>query len=59
MFEVHRDEQIIEDTLAKLRMVKGYLDLDQERIVPYQPDENHDWCSFKLTCQRDYFVKGI
>jgi len=55
--EVRRDSAILDTTLAKFKKLKSYL--DEDKIVPYQVNENHDWCNFRTTCERDYFVKGI
>lgn len=55
--ETERNEDIINATLNKLNLVMSYLQNDS--IVPYQPDWNHDWCPFKKTCERDYFIKRI
>ena len=59
IFPVERNDGIIENILKKLKKIKGYLDLDEETIIPYLTDENHDWCNFQMTCERDHFIKGI
>ena len=59
IFPVERNDDIIENILKKLKKIKGYLDLDEEKIIPYLPDENHAWCNFQMTCERDHFIKGI
>ena len=55
--EVHRDSAILDSILAKFKKLKSYL--DEDKIVPYQVNENHDWCNFRTTCERDYFTKGV
>jgi hypothetical protein len=55
--EVRRDSAILDATLAKFKKLKSYL--DEDKIVPYQVNENHNWCNFQTTCERDYFVEGI
>ena len=56
IFETTRNDQIINKVFNKLRKIRDYV--DRGEIVPYQPKENHDWCNFKTTCERDYFIKG-
>jgi len=56
IFETKRNDQIISKVFKKLRKVRDYV--DRGEIVPYQPKENHDWCNFKTTCERDYFIEG-
>ena len=55
--EIQRDDSIVEATLDKFRRVLEYVKRSER--VPYQPDWNHDWCNFKVTCEKDYFIKGI
>jgi len=57
IFPVERNNDIIENTLTKLRKVKKYL--DEGKMIPYLPDENHSWCNFQATCERDHFVRGV
>ena len=57
IYETQRNDQIISKVFRKLRKVRDYV--DRGEIVPYQPKENHDWCNFKSTCERDYFIKGM
>ena len=56
IFETTRNDQIMIKVFNKLRKIRDYV--DRGEIVPYQPKENHDWCNFKTTCERDYFIKG-
>ena len=37
--------------------VKDYLDRGEH--FPYQPEWKHDWCNYKVTCEKDYFIKGF
>jgi len=55
--ETERNQSIIDTTLEKFRLVQEYLDKGEH--FPYQPDWNHDWCNYKVTCEKDYFIKGI
>jgi CRISPR/Cas system-associated exonuclease Cas4 (RecB family) len=57
IYETQRNNKIVDKIFHKMKKIKDYL--DRGEIVPYQPKENHDWCPFKSTCERDYFVKGI
>ena len=59
IFPVERNDGIIENILKKLKKIEGYLNLDEEKIIPYLPDENHAWCNFQQTCERDHFTRGI
>jgi len=55
--EVSRDEAILAAMMTKFGKLQSYL--DEDKIVPYQVNENHDWCNFRTVCERDYFVKGM
>ena len=55
--ETERNQSIIDTTLEKFRLVKEYLDKGEQ--FPYQPDWKHDWCNYQVTCEKDYFIKGI
>ena len=48
--------KLVEGIFKKLRMVQRALDNDER--IPYQPNENHDWCPFKTQCERDWFIRG-
>ena len=41
----------------KFRQVKEYL--DKGEFYPYQPEWKHDWCNYRKTCEKDYFIKGM
>ena len=55
--ETERNQSIIDTTLEKFRLVQEYLDSGEH--FPYQPDWKHDWCNYQVTCEKDYFIKGI
>ena len=55
--ETERNQSIIDNTLEKFRLVKEYLDKDEQ--FPYQADWKHDWCNYQVTCEKDYFIQGI
>jgi len=55
--EVTKDDDIIQQTLDKFKLVQDYIAKDE--LVPYQPDWNHDWCNYRQTCEKDHFIKGI
>tara|TARA_R100001086_G_scaffold249521_2_gene189556 strand:- start:252 stop:902 length:651 start_codon:yes stop_codon:yes gene_type:complete len=55
IYETQRDESILEKIINKMWMIQGYV--DRKEIVPYQPDEKHDWCNFRTTCEKDYLNK--
>ena len=55
--EVHRDAAVLDSVLKKFKKLQTYL--ADDKIVPYQANENHDWCNFRTVCERDYFVKGV
>jgi len=57
IYQQKRNILRISNLLKKLNRVQDYLTMD--KIYPYQPDENHNWCGFKSVCERDYFLKGI
>jgi CRISPR/Cas system-associated exonuclease Cas4 (RecB family) len=55
--ETERNESIISATLEKFKQVQEYLDSGD--YFPYQPEWKHDWCNYRATCEKDYFIKGI
>jgi len=55
IYDVYRDNSIVEKVFAKMRQIKGYI--DRNEIVPYQPNEKHEWCNFRMTCERDYIME--
>ena len=57
IYSVKQDQEILDATLDKLRKIKKYI--DEDRKVPYFPDEKHDWCSYQITCEKEYFLKDI
>ncbi|MAH51107.1 hypothetical protein CMI37_35145 [Candidatus Pacearchaeota archaeon] len=57
IYETKRNDKVLEKVLRKMRKIKDYV--DRGEIVPYQPKEKHEWCPFKTTCEKDYYVKGI
>ena len=55
--ETERNDSIIDTTIEKFRQVKEYL--DKGEFYPYQPDWKHEWCNYRKTCEKDYFIKGM
>jgi hypothetical protein len=55
--EVYRDDAVLDSVLKKFKKLQVYL--AEDKIVPYQVNENHDWCNFRTICERDHFVKGM
>jgi len=53
--EVTRDDAVLESVFSKFRDVQSYL--EEDKIFPYQIDENHNWCNFRTTCERDHFIE--
>ena len=56
IYPVKRNERVLTTLFKKLKMVQDAIDKGER--IPYQPNENHDWCNWKNTCQRDWFLKG-
>lgn len=55
--ETERNDEIVEATLDKFRRVLEYVERSEH--VPYQPDWKHDWCNYRKTCEKDYFIQGV
>ena len=55
--ETERNDSIIDTTLEKFRQVNEYL--EKGEFYPYQPEWKHDWCNYRKTCEKDYFIKGM
>ena len=51
-----RNDKILTTLFKKFKWVDKAVK-DGTRI-PYQPDENHAWCDFRTTCERDWFIRG-
>lgn len=51
-----QDEKILIKLFTKLKWVDDAVN-NGERI-PYQSNENHDWCDYKGVCQQDWFING-
>jgi CRISPR/Cas system-associated exonuclease Cas4 (RecB family) len=57
IFDQIQDATILAPIFKKLRWVKSLIDKGER--VPYQPDENHNWCPFKDKCESDFYIKGL
>lgn len=56
-YDMVKDYNMLDDLLAKLRSVQEFVDADEH--YPYQPNENHWFCDFRLQCESDYYVEGV
>jgi len=55
IYEIQRNDTILKNVFNKMREIQGYI--NRREIFPYQPNEKHEWCNFRTTCERDYFGK--
>ena len=52
IFEQEQDKDIIYDIIEKFEDIYKYV--KENKLYPFQPNENHVWCLYKNQCQFDY-----